>query len=187
MYASRLSRRAVNRVSSRAGLVLTIVPLLGLALSGHARAQQPPADLVPLKATMVAPLAQVQILTIPVDPPLLSAQISGSGEAPLLGAITYVEHHYTHAGVDGIPKSSTLGVGAMTAANGDALFFSWSGLLRTTATPGVYMSEDSFVITGGRGRFLGATGSGVLTRLFDPVDKKQVTFSWEGMVSRPKP
>ena len=42
---------------------------------------------------------------------------------------------------------------------GDAIFLTWSGLIRPTET-GV-TSEDAFFIVGGKGRFLGATGSGV--------------------------
>jgi hypothetical protein len=166
-------------------LALTLFALPGLALPGFA--QQPPQDLVAFKATMVSPLAQDSIVTIPVNPPILSVHITGTGQSPLLGPITYIEHHITHVGVDGIPKFSTDGLGVITAANGDSLFLTYGGFVHTTETPGVFTGEDAFTVTGGTGKFLGATGSGSQTRLFDPVDKKQVTFTWEGMISRPKP
>jgi hypothetical protein len=67
----------------------------------------------------------------------------------------------------------------MTAANGDALFFNYSGLFRGTGF------ELAFTITGGKGRFLGGTGSGVIRRSVDAAANK-LTDVFEGTVSAPR-
>jgi hypothetical protein len=99
--------------------------------------------------------------------------------------ITHVEYHIGHVGADGAFKTVTDGTGVMTGANGDALFISWSGFVRPTATSGI-MGDGAFIITGGQGRFVGATGSGTLVTNPDLVTNV-VTFTWDGIVSAPKP
>ena len=71
----------------------------------------------------------------------------------------------------------------MTAANGDALFISRNGLSRATAT-GI-TGEFGYIVTGGRGRFAGATGSGVGRFVID-ASTNQVTTVFEGTISAPK-
>src|SRR5437016_1865372 len=157
-----MSRRQLLEV---AGTAAAAAAVAAVGLAGPAEA----ADLVAFKATMVSPLTQDSIVTIPVSPPVISAHITGPGQSPLLGAFTYIDHHRSHVGVDGVPKYTADALAVMTAANGDALFVKYSGFVHTTATPGILMGEDAFIITGGTGKFLGATGSGTQTRLFDPV------------------
>ena len=85
--------------------------------------------------------------------------------------------------MDGGPLSFKDGVGVMTAANGDALFISRNGLSRATAT-GVTV-EFGYIVTGGRGRFAGATGSGV-GRFVSDRSKNEITGFFEGTISAPK-
>jgi hypothetical protein len=54
-----------------------------------------------------------------------------------------------------------------------------------SAQAGLLHSEGVYTITGGKGRFVGAAGSGVVTMEIDPT-KNMVTASWEGTISRPK-
>ena len=66
------------------------------------------------------------------------------------------------------PNAGWEGTGTLTADNGDELFFSsgdhLTGWEFTTPTGYVFVSHDGwFEITGGTGRFAGATGSGVTT------------------------
>src|SRR5215212_4619887 len=61
-------------------------------------------------------------------------------------------------GVNGVP-TSVEGIGGVAEVNGDA-FFKCRGLIRPTATPGVFAGENIFYVTGGRGRFQGAPRSG---------------------------
>jgi hypothetical protein len=100
--------------------------------------------------------------------------------------VKYQDHHTAPLGVDGIPKVAD-GIGVVTGSNGDALFFTWSGLVRPAATAGILMGENAFLVIGGRGRFRGASGSGTFNYVFDTVDKKAVTASMDGMIAIPKP
>src|SRR5687768_7660972 len=115
---------SARRISALAGSTLA---LLGLALSAAAQA---PTDQVPFKAT-VGPYVG-DVFVIPVSPPIASARTNAKGEATLLGSVTYLDLHTIRFGVAGSPASSFDGIGVMTAANGDAVFITRTGLSRAT-------------------------------------------------------
>jgi len=71
-----------------------------------------------------------------------------------------------------------------TAANGDTVFADFFGLAATTATPGVLYIVETVTITGGTGRFSGATGSFICERLFDRI-AGTTSGSFEGTISSP--
>jgi len=52
------------------------------------------------------------------------------------------------------------GYTALLAPNGDAIYLAFSGLLRTAFQPGAIIQDMPCTITGGAGRFAGATGTG---------------------------
>jgi hypothetical protein len=152
-----------------------------LALLAVTSAASPAAtNLVPFQVSVKTP--QVGAFAIPGAPLRLSVQQTSAGQADLLGAFTWVDRHTGLVGYDGTPKAVT-GESAFTTNNGDVLHLTWIGLIRTTG-PGV--TEDAFFITGGTGRFAGATGSGVLTTALDPA-KKEFTYTYDGMMSAPNP
>jgi hypothetical protein len=122
---------------------------------------------------------------IPISPAILSWKDVAAGDAPPLGRVTYIDHAIVHLGVDGKPVSCTDGVGAFTSANGDDLFITFSGLIRPTTKSDVIASEGACTITGGRGRFKGATGSGAINMEMN-VAQNTVTVSLEGTISAPK-
>ncbi len=165
---------SARRISALAGSTLA---LLALALAAVAQA---PTDQVPFTAT-VGPYVG-DVFVVPVSPPIASARTNAKGEATLLGPVTYLDLHTIRLGVDGGPLSFD-GIGVMTAANGDALFITRSGLSRATAT-GV-TGEFGYIVTGGRGRFTGATGSGVGRSVLDR-SKNEATVVFEGTISAPK-
>jgi len=169
----------MKRNADKIGLALAALALVGLA--APVGAQQAPQDLVPFTATLTGPVPT--IVTLPLEPPMLTANLPLTGQTNLMGQVSYIDQHSARMGVDGVIKSGN-GVAVITAANGDALFITWSGLFHPTAT-GV-TGDQAFIVIGGRGRFLGATGSGALTENIDFV-KNAITFTWDGMVSRPKP
>jgi hypothetical protein len=70
-----------------------------------------------------------------------------------------------------------------TAANGDTLTADFSGLA-TLVAPGVLTTHETAVITGGTGRFAGATGSFSADRTFY-VATGVTVGSFEGTVSSP--
>jgi hypothetical protein len=165
-------------------LTVAALLLLGLALPAVAQ-QQAPQDLVPLKLAMTYTLPQPRF-NIPTSPAITVAIDTAMGMDPNLGAFTYIETGTAHVGVDGQPLWLSGGVGALTASNGDAIFFSFGGTYVTPTAPYDRDFEGTFTITGGQGRYLGATGSGRVRHLRDPV-KQMILNMTEGMISRPKP
>ena len=100
--------------------------------------------------------------TYAINFPIMSVTASGSGNATQLGrfAVTYaVEVNLlTIAGI---------GSAQFVAANGDSLFAEGTGQATETGTPGVFNVVEHFTITGGTGRFVGASGSISLDRVVD--------------------
>jgi len=99
---------------------------------------------------------------------------SATGQATHLGRFTVAFPHtvnfVTRAGV---------GTFTFTAANGDTLTADFTG----QAQPGPVVSiVEHATITGGTGRFAGATGSFTVQRLFDPANGT-TTGSLEGSIS----
>jgi hypothetical protein len=157
-------------------LALTSLALLGLSLP--AVAQQPVRNMVPLKASLSGPLTPRFV--IPVEPAIAVGTYSAEGTSDLLGAVKFVEVNNVQMGTAGKGIAVTDGKGVITAANGDALFVSFNGLVLPSGTEG----EFAFVITGGRGRFLGATGSGRIRCVAD-AGQNRLTRDFEGSVSAP--
>ena len=99
---------------------------------------------------------------VPQSPTTILVTFSLEGTATHLG-------RYTSAGsflVD-LTSASAGGPGHMVAANGDQLFFTGSGQATPTGVPGELSITDTSTITGGTGRFEGATGSFSGVRLLD--------------------
>ena len=171
----------MKRMSAPVSLALTLLTLL--ACTGPALAQDPAKDMVAFKATMSSPPGDVFVL--PLVPPVLVARVSGTGQASELGAFTYLDSHVGRLDVHGVIQSITDGIGVMTAANGDAIFTSFSGLAQPTTNPPGVTAQMPYIVTGGKGRFQGAIGSGVIQVVFD-ADKKTVVYTYEGTLSRPR-
>jgi len=55
----------------------------------------------------------------------------------------------------------------LIAANGDSIYTAVAGKFQLTSTPGVASIMETYTITGGTGRFVGAQGSFTLERLID--------------------
>ena len=159
----------MKRFSSAASLALAVVVVLGLA--GPVAAQVP----VPFSGR----LAGVDVGT-PQVPPLVSAQVKATGIATQLGKFTYL-------GRLTVNRATGLGSGTFlfTAANGDTVFGTISG--KATFTPPTVLSiVEIGTITGGTGRFAGATGSFSMTRLKNTVTGA-TTASFRGTISAPGP
>ncbi len=110
-----------------------------------------------------------------------TAVLSGSGIATYLGSTNYAGN------VGDITQTSTgltnVVVETFTATNGDTLTTICTELAVETS-PGVYHGTDQWVVTGGTGRFKGATGQGTAdTR----ADLNSGTFSKQltGTISAP--
>lgn len=185
MQHCRCSSAAVRSAALAAAL-----SLLGLTLPVAAQSQQtaqgqPSVELVAFKGTQTR-MTPAATAVVPVDPPVVvSAGGVFKGESALFGSYTALQHFTVHLGVDGKPLFQ-IGEAVWTGTNGDALSFGPIVVLfLAPTTPGVVPLQGVFTIRSGRGRFLGATGSGIVR---GEVDMKTgaATLAIEGMVTRPK-
>jgi hypothetical protein len=143
-----------------------------LAADGPAFAQETPAALArPFKGT----LEGVQTVT-PLAPPLASVAVSASGSATMVGRFTLELPHIVN-----FATQSAQGTATFVAANGDQLIASFTGAAQVG--PIVSIVEQA-TITGGTGRFEGASGNFTIRREFNPA-AGTTTGSFEGTVSAP--
>jgi hypothetical protein len=94
--------------------------------------------------------------------PILSVDGSGTGIATHLGRFTM-----TWVATVNILSGSGSGSFHFIAANGDSIFTEGTGQADLTAPAGPLPIEETLTITGGTGRFEGATGGFTLNRLLE--------------------
>lgn len=139
--------------------LLALVPVVIALVAGAAlflRPARASADsMVPFSATV-----SETFTAGPCGPALVCIHTTGVGQATHMGAVTEVatvviDVNPAHAvnGCSPETRSTTL-----TAANGDTITMTGSGVTRCTSTS--TDANDSYTITGGTGRFAGASGSG---------------------------
>ncbi|MGH2455988.1 MAG: hypothetical protein ACRDHD_07005 [Candidatus Limnocylindria bacterium] len=142
-----------------------------------------------LAVTLATPVAAADEVTFkgrlagtvtvtPLDPPLASVLIEATGHATQLGGFTLRIPHLVN-------QADRTGVGSyiFTAANGDMLTADFTGQA-TLVGPGVLTTHETAVITGGTGRFAGASGSFIADRTFYVATGE--TIGWfEGSISAP--
>jgi hypothetical protein len=130
------------------------------------------AKAVPFKGSL-----EGSVTVTPLQPPLASVHISATGNATQLGRFTLEVPHIVN-----FATASGQGTFTFTAANGDTLTADFTGQAQTGA-PIIPIVEDA-TITGGTGRFAGASGSFIVHRSFDSVGGT-TTGSFEGTISSP--
>src|SRR5262249_18388695 len=148
-------------------LALAVVAVLGLV--GPAAA----GEQVPFHGELAGDVTRTP------DPPFILVDIEATGTATQLGHFALDVPHL-------VDPATRMAVGSyqFTAANGDTLYAEFTGQATPTEIPGVLYIEETATITGGTGRFAGATGSFTVERLFDTVAGTTVG-SFEGTISRP--
>ena len=104
---------------------------------------------------------------------------SGTGIATHLGRFTA-----TWEATVNLLDNSGVGSLHIVAANGDSLFTEHLGQAEPTETPGVFQVVEINTITGGTGRFAGATGSFTVERLVD-LNTGFTSGSFRGTISSP--
>jgi hypothetical protein len=158
----------MNRHRLATGLVLAV---LGVpALAGPVPAGEP----VPFKGSLGG-----DVTVTPLAPPSLQVDVEAAGNATHLGKFTLDIPHLVNAA-----NGTAIGTYEFTAANGDKVYAKFTGVATPTATPGVLYIEETVTITGGTGRFAGATGSFTSERHYDRVAGTTIG-SFEGTISRP--
>jgi hypothetical protein len=169
-----MKHRIVTVLSIVAALALltALAPLAALA-------QQPTQDRVPIKGSLTG---VGDSFLIPMDPPILSSRVTATGQAELLGQkfpVTLISASYVTLGVDGIPLSITDGHEVVSYPEGSAAFVHINGSIRPSSKAGFLTMEGTWTVTGGRGMFLGASGSGTW-RAEQEIATGRFTQSWEG-------
>jgi hypothetical protein len=150
------------------GLALAALAVLGL--TGPAAA----GDQVPFKGSLDG------VVTItPLPPPFVSVLVNATGNATQLGQFTLAIPHTVNRA-----NRTATGSYQFVAANGDTLTASFSGQATPTATPGVLYIEETATVTGGTGRFAGASGSFLSARLFNTITGR-TSGSFQGTISSP--
>jgi hypothetical protein len=161
----------MKRYSSATGPALAF--LVALSLAGPAVADHP----VPFKGSFEGDVT-VTPPPPPLGPPFVSVDVEATGNATHLGQFTLDIPHLVNRA-----NGTADGKYEFTAANGDTLTADFKGVAVFVA-PGVLYIEETLTITGGTGRFDGATGSVSVERWYDMIAGTTVG-SFEGTISSP--
>ena len=159
----------MKRYSLAASLALAVLVVLGLAGPASAGEQ------LPFKGSF-----EGDVTVTPLAPPFVMADVEATGNATLLGLFTLDIPHVVNRA-----KRTADGTYEFTAANGDKVYATFTGTAAPTAIPGVLYIEEAATITGGTGRFAGATGSFTSERWYDMIEGT-TTGSFEGTISSPR-
>jgi hypothetical protein len=159
----------MTRHYSAARLVIAFLALLALARPAAAR------DQVPFKGSVEATV--VERTFIPGNPPHVFIRLEGTGHASHLGQFTFIAPHFINPATGAVQ-----GTYEFTAANGDMLFADFTAHATPIAGTTLMVVEDSATITGGTGRFAGATGGFTAERVVDTA-AGTTEGSFEGTVS----
>ena len=146
-----------------------IAAALVLCLAGPVSA----GDQVPFRGSMSGTAT-----VTPINPPIVSVLLETSGTASQLGRFTLEAPHIVNQAT-----LTAVGTYVFTAADGSTLTATLSGSASMVA-PGVLAIAETGTITGGTGRFAGATGSFSTERTFFPATG-QTHGSFQGWISTP--
>jgi hypothetical protein len=126
------------------------------ATSGSAQTQPQNGTQLPFRGSLQA------LETIHPAPPVLLVNATAEGTGTHLGRFTA-----TYQVTVTIATGSATGSFIFIAANADRLFATFTGQATPTAEPGVVTITETATITGGTGRFAGATGSFSIERVLN--------------------
>jgi hypothetical protein len=156
---------------SAASLALAVVSVLGLAGPAAAGKQ------VPFKGVFAGERTE----RIPLGPTTVRDRWDTAGTATHLGRFELVVSVVVDFG--SLPVTGT-GTATFVAANGDMVFAEITGHSEPVEPGVTVLIIESGVITGGTGRFAGATGSYTSERLTSLITNETVG-SFEGTISSP--
>ena len=111
--------------------------------------------------------------------PTMFVTAKGSGEATLLGQITV--HYMSEVNLSDLSQSGSV---SLAGIYGDSLLAIGAGQAIQDRTPGMFNVVENYTITGGTGRFAGASGTLILKRRVSA--KAGITSgSFEGYIELP--
>jgi hypothetical protein len=158
----------MKRYSFAAGIALAVVTVLGLA--GPAAA----GEQVPFQGRLGGVVTHEA-----VDATTDFVLVEATGTATQLGLFDVSIPHLVNT-----TTRTAAGYYEFTAANGDTVCASFTGIAMPTATFGVISIVETATVTGGTGRFAGARGSFVVERLYDRIAGTTIGY-FEGTISSP--
>jgi hypothetical protein len=159
----------MRRFYFAASLALAVLTVLGL--SGPAAA----GEQVPFKGSMEG----MRLSNTPLAPPFVLNTTAITGNATQLG-----EYRLVITSIVNTREMTATVAYVFVAANGDTLTAEGTGKNTPTETPGVILLVGNATITGGTGRFAGATGSFRVERLGDLATGLTIG-AFEGTISSP--
>jgi hypothetical protein len=161
----------MKRHSFRASLALAALAVT--AIAGPLAA----GEQVPFKGSLEG---IVTVTPVPDSPPtIVDVLVEGTGNATQLGQFAFTIPHRVNRAT-----RTASGSYHFTAANGDTLSADFTGQSMPTETLGVISIVETATITGGTGRFAGATGSFTSERTYDTFIGT-TTGSFKGTISSP--
>lgn len=177
LYQDRQKERTAMSQVRRISLVVVALMVALIAVPRPASA----ARLIPFQAT-VTESGFTPTLCAPV--PSLCITLTGTGEATQMGEIeesAFVKNNLASNPAPGC-HTETRGT-TLTAANGDQITMHATGINCSTG-PTTVTAVDSYVVTGGTGRFSGASGSGTNTASINLANSTAVV-TYSGTLSSP--
>jgi hypothetical protein len=178
-HAMRKERKAMI-YTQRISLAVVAVLVALIAVPGQASA----GSLVPFRATF----ANTNTMA-PCPPnapaPSFCVALAGSGHATHMGKIQF-------SGLTVVNLASNCGPGCftdsgpntLTAANGDQITLDNTGKNSATSDPTIRTKTGTYVVTGGTGRFSGASGSGTASVIINTATSTSVG-TLTGVLSTP--
>jgi hypothetical protein len=151
------------------------VPIATMLLTAALSAPAAPDPAVPFRGSVQG---VVQILGVQF--PTLFAAGFDAGNATHLGRFAAAWEEEIN-----LPTNSGIGSGQMVAANGDSIFYDFTGQGTPTGTPNQVSVVLLATLTGGTGRFAGASGSFVVELAVD-LGAGLSAGSFEGTIVVPR-
>lgn len=170
-----MNTTVTNRIRLWGSLALALITFAFGSAATHAGSQ------VPFRLTWAADIT-ISPLAPPLAPPLVAVAGLGAGQVTHLGAVAAQSISET------VNLDTGEGIAAyrFTAANGDDVLVTFM-FVAIPSGPTTYDIQGVWQVTGGTGRFEGATGSGAYTGLVEfsgPVNAVG-HFEAEGTISSP--
>ena len=159
----------MKRHTSALGLALAALTLLVLACPVAAGQQ------VPFHGSLAG------VFTITATSPFADVSANLTGNATHLGRFTLALPHTVNLAA--MPLPTAIGTFVFIAANGDMVSGTFTGAVDSVAPPVFHVTEIA-TITGGTGRFAGATGSFTIARSLNVVTLT-TSGSFDGTISSP--
>ncbi len=115
----------------------------------------------------------------PLTPPMVSVRIEATGTATHIGRFTLQAPHVVNQAT-----LTAVGTYLITAANGDTITADLAGTATMVEPPNVVSITETATVTGGTGRFAGATGTIQVERIFNRATGV-TTGTLTGWISNP--